>query len=350
MADAATLPEEPLDEAANDTLPAIKGSAAAAILLMTLEETDAAEVLKFFAPDELKFLGAAMFEAAQASNAEITAAMTMFLQQEKSMPTLAIGAEPRIRSMMSSALGNVRADNLLAAIAPKASESLLDLIRWMEIADIRELLAQEHPQAAAIILSVLTPEIAAAALSELDQELQSELVYRAARLETVSTHALSDLEDCVRQYSDRASEQGSMRLGGKSEIAKIVNRMSKSDGEKLLQMMRKRDKKLAAIIEEEMFVFEDLMKLDNKSVAIIVRNVEAETLGLALKGADEALFDKLIGTMSARAADTIRDEMAERQMVKRSQVDDARREIIAIARSLANSGEIMLNSAGDDYV
>lgn len=344
------MDEDEVMEAEAPAAPEISGDMAAAILLMLLDEDEAATVLKHFDADEVRLMGSAMFNVAQASEADVELALDRFVMSSRSVSALSVGTETRIRNVMHSALGNVRADNLLTAIAPQSSSAALDALRWMDVATIRQLLVEENHQVGAIILSVLTPDIAGAALQGLDEGLQAELVFRAARLTHVSAEAIEDLEDLLVTATATSGAHASMKLGGKSDAAKIVNSLPKAVGERVLRSVKKMDKFLAEAIEEEMFVFENLNELDAKNLGTVLRSVDASALSLALKGAEPAMIDRFLATMSARAAETIRDEMAEMPLVKRADVEEAQRTIIAIARSLAADGTIMMSSKGDDYV
>jgi flagellar motor switch protein FliG len=328
----------------------VSGVPSAAILMMLLEDSEAAEVLRHLDPEEVRQLGSEMYAAAEADEAAVGNALNRFVDGSREVSALAPGADRKIRSVMAEALGNVRADNLLAKIAPQQSGKTLELLRWMEREVIAAVVAGEHPQVGAVIISVLTPEAAAGALADLDGAQQADLLYRAARLQTVRAEAIADLEAILSAAESRRDSSPQVELGGEGNVARIVNSLSRPAGENILKLMRKKDKVLAAAIEDEMFVFEDLNKLDAKSLGAVLRGVEAATLALALKGAETALSDRFLATMSARAADTIRDELAEMAPVKREEVDAARKAIIAVARAMAASGEIMLGGKSDEYV
>ena len=291
-----------------------------------------------------------MFEAAGANEKTVETALNSFVIGSREVSALTPGADRKIRSVMTEALGNVRADNLLSSISPQERRATLDLLRWMDPETIANVLSSEHPQVGAVVISVLTSDAAATALSSLNTNRQADLLYRAARLQSVRTEAVADLEIVLAQAEKARERSASLVLGGQGDVAKIVNSLNRPAGEEVLRLMRKKDKHLAAAIEDEMFVFEDLNKLDAKSLGAVLRMVESTTLALALKGAESAMSDRFLATMSARAADTIRDELAEMAPVKREDVELARKSIIAVARSLATSGEIMLGDKGDDYV
>ncbi|MBU0825064.1 MAG: flagellar motor switch protein FliG [Alphaproteobacteria bacterium] len=328
----------------------IEGSAAAAILLMLLDENEAATILKHLDPDEVRQLAKSMFDTANASEKQIGQALDRFVVRSRDVSALAIGADVRIRTVMNQAVGNVRADNILAAVAPQRSAASLEILRWMDVEAISGLLAQEHPQVGALILSVLVPDVAARAIETLDEILQADLVLRAAMLTSVPAAAIEDLESVLASANVDGQRVAKQAIGGPSDVAKIMKKMPKSLSERTIRALKKTDKALAQAIEEEMFIFENLRDLDKKSLSAVLRSVDAAQLAVALKGADEEMVELCLATMSQRAAETIRDEMAEMTMVKRADVDDAQKSVMTIVRQMTASGEIMIAGGGDDYV
>jgi flagellar motor switch protein FliG len=328
----------------------IEGSAAAAILLMLLDENEAATILKHLDPDEVRQLAKSMFDTANASEKQIGQALDRFVVRSRDVSALAIGADVRIRTVMNQAVGNVRADNILAAVAPQRSAASLEILRWMDVEAISGLLAQEHPQVGALILSVLVPDVAARAIETLDEILQADLVLRAAMLTSVPAAAIEDLESVLASANVDGQRVAKQAIGGPSDVAKIMKKMPKSLSERTIRALKKTDKALAQAIEEEMFIFENLRDLDKKSLSAVLRSVDAAQLAVALKGADEEMVDLCLATMSQRASETIRDEMAEMTMVKRADVDDAQKSVMTIVRQMTASGEIMIAGGGDDYV
>ena len=335
---------------ASPVMPAIEGSAAAAILLMLLDESEAATILKQLGPEEVRQLAKAMFETANASEQQIGQALDRFVTRSRDVSALAIGADTRIRTVMNEAVGNVRADNILAAVAPQRSAASLEILRWMDVDAISGLLASEHPQVGALILSVLVPDVAARAIETLDEVLQADLVLRAAMLTSVPAAAIEDLESVLASANVDGQRVAKQAIGGPSDVAKIMKKMPKQLSERTLRSLKKHDRVLAQTIEEEMFIFENLRDLDKKSLSAVLRSVDAAQLAIALKGADEEMVDMCLATMSQRASETIRDEMTEMTMVKRADVDDAQKSIMQVVRQMAASGEIMIAGGGDDYV
>src|SRR3989344_2278357 len=330
--------------------PAIDGSSAAAILLMLLDESEAATILKQLAPEEVRQLAKSMFDTANASEQQIGQALDRFVTRSRDVSALAIGADTRIRTVINEAVGNVRGDNILAAVAPQRSAASLEMLRWMDVDAISGLLASEHPQVGALILSVLVPDVPARAIEMLDELLQADLVLRAAMLTSVPAAAIEDLEAVLASANVDGQRVAKQPIGGPSDVARIMKKMSKSASERTIRNLKKADRQLAQTIEEERFIFENLRDLDLKSLGTILRGVDAAQLSIALKGADDDMVDLCLSTMSQRASETIRDEMAEMTMVKRSDVDDAQKSIMQIVRQMAASGEIMIAGAGDDYV
>ena len=331
-------------------MPAIEGSAAAAILLMLLDESEAATILKQLGPEEVRQLAKAMFDTANASEQQIGQALDRFVTRSRDVSALAIGADTRIRTVINEAVGNVRADNILAAVAPQRSAASLEMLRWMDVDAISGLLASEHPQVGALILSVLVPDVAARAIETLDEVLQADLVLRAAMLTSVPAAAIEDLESVLASANVDGQRVAKQAIGGPSDVAKIMKKMPKQLSERTIRALKKHDRILAQTIEEEMFIFENLRDLDKKSLSSVLRSVDAAQLAIALKGADDEMVDMCLATMSQRAAETIRDEMAEMTMVKRADVDDAQKSVMQIVRQMAAAGEIMIAGGGDDYV
>ena len=335
---------------AQETTPSIDGKSAAAVLMMLLAEEEAAAIVGHLDANEVKALGTAMLGVAGISEDNVDAALEMFADKCRGVNPLAADPTPRVRSVIEQALGPSRAGTLLADIAPVSSPKLAEMLDWMEVDVLAALLDNEHPQVGALIVSSLSADLAAQALGKLEEGRQTDLLLRAARLGRVSVEAITELEDIVSRYVGDAAPPPKVELGGSSGVAKIMNSLGKPKGERLIKAIRKADKPIADAIEEGMFVFEDLLDLDNKALGTVMRSVDSSSLVFALKGAPKELVDRIFASMSQRAAQSIQDEMAEKTMVKRAEVDEAQKAVIAIARQLADAGEIVLGAAGNDYV
>lgn len=328
----------------------IDGKSAAAVLMMLLAEEEAAAIVGHLDSHEVKMLGTAMLGVAGISENNVDAALELFAEKCRGVNPLAADPTPRVRSVIEQALGPSRAGTLLADIAPASSPKLTEMLDWMEIDVLAALLDNEHPQVGALVVSSLSADLAAQTLSKLEETRQTDLLLRAARLGRVSVEAIAELEDIVSRYVGDAAPPPKVELGGSSGVAKIMNSLGKPKGERIIKAIRKADKPIADAIEEGMFVFEDLMDLDPKALGTVMRSVDSSSLVYALKGAPKELVDRIFASMSQRAAQSIQDEMGEKTMVKRAEVDEAQKAVIAIARQLADAGEIVLGAAGNDYV
>jgi flagellar motor switch protein FliG len=326
------------------------GSEAAAILLMMLGDAEAAEILSYLEPHEVQHLGSAMFGVADVSETQVETVFNTFMTRNKARTTIGFGAAPRIRAVMEHALGADRAENVLARITPPTRSRALDPLRWMDAKTIAGLIESEHPQIAAVVLAHLEPPIAADVLQLLPGEDQPDLIYRVAKLESVTAEALEELERILVAQVGKVSSAPAATRGGASEAAKIMNNMRPGSDQRIIRSLAKADKQLAQKIEDEMFIFDDLGALDEKNLGILLRNIENDVLIVALKGCDDKLREKMLGCMSARAADSIRDEMAERGPLRLAEVQDAQKDVLATARRLADAGTLMLAGRGDDYV
>jgi flagellar motor switch protein FliG len=326
------------------------GSEAAAILLMLLGDEEAANVLSRLEPTEVQHLGTAMFNVANVSEEQVEGVFDLFLSRARARTTIGFGAAPRIRSVMEQALGADRAESVLARITPPTDSRALDSLRWMDAKTIAALVEHEHPQIAALVLAHLEPPVAADVLQLLPVDLQPDVIHRVATLESVTAEALEELERVLVREVARTSSRPATARGGASEAAKIMNNTRPGTDQRIIAKLAKLDKKLAQTIEEEMFIFDNLIDLDEKNLGMLLRSVENDILVVALKGADEKLREKMLGCMSSRAADSIRDEIEERGPMRLAEVLEAQKELLAIARRLADAGTIMLNGRGDDYV
>lgn len=328
----------------------LHGSAAAAVLLMLFSEDEAAEILSRLEPDEVRQLGYAMYDVADVEIEEVNQALDQFVNKARRRTTIGYGASRHIRGAMHKALGPERADNMLARITPPTRSNKLSMLKWMEPGEIAAIIESEHPQVMAIVLAHLEPRVAADVLSMLPAAYQEDVVYRVATLGPVSGEALDDLEVMLASGAPVAKKSSASQRGGTSEAAAIMNNVRKDMEQRIIKALAKRDKIIAQTIEEEMFIFDNLIDLDEKNMGALLRGVDTELLVVALKGANEMLKAKMLGCMSQRAAQSIVDEMEERGPMRLADVVEAQKKIVAEARRLADQGTIMLGGPGDDFV
>jgi flagellar motor switch protein FliG len=326
------------------------GSDAAAILLMLLGEEEAAQLLGRLDPAEVQKLGGAMFNVADVTEAQVNKVLDQFVLRARQRTTLGFGAGPQIRHIMEKALGHERAENMMARITPQEQAKNLDALRWMDPRTIANLVETEHPQIIALVLAHLDAPIAADVLQLMPEEMQPDLVYRVATMGPVSAEAIEDLERLLLRPVAPAKSGGTTKRGGTTEAAQIVNNARKSAEQRIIKALQKLDKNVARSVEDEMFVFDNLMALDDKNLGTLLRSVDGEILVVALKGADERMKTKMFGCMSTRAAQSIQDAIADKGPMRLVEVQEAQKEVLAIARRLAAEGTIQLGGKGDDYV
>ncbi len=343
------LVEEPLGPQTPLAAPS-DGSHAAAVLLMLIGDAEAAEILGRLDAHEVQRLGSAMFHVSDVSEQDVARVIDRFAGQARSRTTIGFGATPRIRAVMHHALGTERAEAMLAKVTPPQRCTALDSLRWMDARTIAALIATENRQVAALVLSHLEPPIAADVLQLLPDAMQADVLERLASLEPVSSDALDALEaTLVARLQAQSASPGPAR-GGAMEAAKIVNALRPDTAKRLIKDLARTDRSLARRIEDEMFVFEDLARLDDRNLGLLMRELGTPVLVKALKGAEPPLTERMLGCISRRAADTIRDEMADLGLMRRAEVTDAQREIVGVARTLIERGVVVMTGRGDDYV
>ncbi len=327
------------------------GSQAAAILLMLLAEEEAAQVLSRLEPAEVQHLGGAMFDVADVSEDEVDEVLDQFVGRARARTSIGFSADTQIKGMMERALGADKAEKMLARITPPTRSNSLDALKWMDADTIAAMIAHDHPQMAAVVLAHLDPPVAADVLQLLDEGAQADIIYRVATLGPVSPEALADVERALLRQVTQGTPPTSAVRGGASEAAKIVNNTKTASEQRIIRALGKLDKVLARKIEDEMFVFDNLMAVDEKNLGTLLRSVDNDILVVALKGCEPNLRDKVFGCMSSRAAQSIQDEIAERGPMKLAEVQEAQRAMLNIARDLAAAGTINLGGKGDgDYV
>jgi flagellar motor switch protein FliG len=327
------------------------GARKSAILLMALGEDRAAAVLSELDTAEVEVLGVAMAKLAQVSKGELADVMTEFRMETEQLSALHLDSGGYVRSVLQKALGSDQASNLLDEIMrselPRGGIARLNRLDPDEVV---ELMRDEHPQIVATLLVHLDRPKAAEVLERLPDRLRHDVVLRVATFGGVQPTALQELTDVLTEMLSGDGLKRS-RLGGVRTAAEIVNLMSTAQEEDVLSHVREHDEALAQKIVDEMFVFENLMDVDDRSMQRLLKDIDSESLVVALKGATPALRERFFGNMSQRAAETLREELELRGPVRVSQVEAAQKAILQIVRGLADAGEIVVSSPGsDDFV
>ncbi|HMP56302.1 MAG TPA: flagellar motor switch protein FliG [Novosphingobium sp.] len=331
------------------TLPDMTEAERAAVMVTLLEDGQAAAILAQLEPAELRLLGEKMCALGEISPEVIAQAIAGFVERTEKLGLITHDRVGQVRSLMSAALGEVKAANLMQRIQPDApATSPIELARWLNPPAIVPLVKGEHPQAIAVLLVQLDPEVAAEVLHSLPADQQTEVVHRIATLGPVSPDALAMLEDLLTRRIGECHGQAALAIGGPKEAADIINNAGKTIEKRVLPEIGKLDKALAKAIEAEMFKFEHLFALDPQAMGALLREVDNDTLIDALKGIAEEERDCFFRAMSSRAAEGVKDEIAGRGRVKLADVVDAQKQIVAAARRLAAEGVIVFGASGDD--
>jgi flagellar motor switch protein FliG len=329
----------------------IGGARRAAILLLTLGEQDAAEVLKHLSARDVQAVGTAMATLTNVSREQVEQVLGHLNDDMGRQTSLGVGTEEYIRKMLVSALGETKAGSLIDRILLGRSTKGLESLKWMESRAIAEMVGMEHPQIIALVLAHLEPDQAAEVIGYLPPRVRSDAVMRIANLDGVQPHALNELDEIMeRQFSGTSTKLKSASVGGLKAAADILNAMESNREAELMTAIRGQDSGLGGRIEELMFVFEDLADLDDRSMQTLLREVPSARLITALKGAEPAVRDKIFANMSQRAAEMLRDDLEVKGPVKLSEVDAAQKEVLTIARKLADAGQISLSADGDEFV
>ena len=335
----------------NEIYEGLNGTQKCAILMMLIGEDEAAEIMGNLSPKEVQVLGAAMYSVQGLGQDTVNLVLDEFLAIIKAQTSLGISGGNYIKNVLTKSLGQDKAQSVLGKITPTDSIKAIEILDWLDARSITDLIIDEHPQIIALIISYLEPAIASDVLHFLPEKSQSDIIKRIATLQTVQPEALRELDRVMQKvFSSNASLRAS-KVGGVQAAAKIMN-FSSQDGEaRIMKDILKEDKSLMQAIQDSMFVFETLLLSDDKSLQTLLRNVENDLIILALKGADQELKDKLFGCMSQRAAANIQDEMEALGPVRLTEVQEAQKQIIAVARRMSDEGTIVLaGRGGDDYV
>jgi flagellar motor switch protein FliG len=326
------------------------GTERAAILLLTLGEHEAAQVLKHMGAKEVQRVGAAMANLSNVSLEEVQGVIAEFSSNVETQTSVGVGADEFLRKVLVDALGAGKAESIIDRINIGRSSKGLEALKWMDSRAVAELVRQEHPQIIAIVLAYLEADQAAEVLTLLPEAVRPEVVTRIALLDGVQPNALSELDDIIeKQFAGKSTGKTSV-LGGAKAVANIINFLEPSQESLLMEQVAKSDEALAARIEELVFVFDNLIDLDDRSMQELLRQIASDQLLLALKGTDEALKEKIFKNMSQRAAEMLKDDLEAKGPVRLSEVEAAQKEILKVARKLAESGAIAIGGKGEQYV
>lgn len=325
------------------------GTERAAILLLSLGEQEAAQILKHLGTKEVQRVGAAMAKMSNVSRTEVEQVLAHFTTSIEAQTSVGIGAEEFLRKALINALGEEKAAGIIDRISIGRSTKGLEALKWMDARAVAEHIRLEHPQMIAIVLAYLEPDQAAEILTLLPSGIRSDVIMRIATLDGVQPSALTELDDIIeKQFTGKAGTTSV--LGGAKAAANIINALEPSQESMIMEEINKSDEALGTLIQDLIFVFDDLIGLDDRSMQELLRQIPGDGLLIALKGADEALKEKVFKNMSQRAAEVLKDDLAAKGPVRVADVESAQKSILQTARKLAEAGTIALAGKGDEYV
>lgn len=333
-----------------DLIAGLKGPERAAILMMAVGEESAAQLFSKLDPREVQKIGQAMAVLPNVTRSQIQAVLDQFVQDLGDQTGLALGTTDYIRNVLNRALGEDKAAGLLERISSGGNHRNLEFLKWLDPRSIAEIIRYEHPQIIAIVLSHLESDQGAEILQMLPENMRADIVLRIAHLDGVSPQALMELDDIMERQVSGAAGGKSSKVGGVKIAAGIMNFLEGNVEEALMEAVKSTDEELGAQIEDLMFVFANLIDVDDRGIQTILREVPSDRLLLAMKGADNGLKEKFFKNMSKRAAEMMRDDLESLGPTRLSDVEAAQKEILQIARKLAEEGKINLGGGGEEFV
>ncbi len=319
-----------------------------AILLMSLGEEEASAVFKHLTPKEAQKIGSAMANLNNITREKIENVLEEFNLQTEEKTALGHNANDYIRNVLTKALGDEKAANLIDRILHGGDTSGIESLKWMDAPSVAELIKSEHPQIIATILVHLERDQASEILSLFTERLRNDTLLRIATLDSIQPAALRELNDVLVKLLSGSSNIRKTPMGGIRATAEILNLMSSAQESSVIDNIKQYDDDFAQKIMDEMFVFDNLLEIDDHGIQLLLREVQSESLIIALKGAQEELRNKVFKNMSKRAAEMLKEDLEAKGPVRVSEVEAEQKEILKVVRQLADDGQIVLGGAGED--
>jgi flagellar motor switch protein FliG len=324
----------------------LAGTQRAAILLMSLGEQDAANLLKQLDAREVQKLGIAMAELKEVSRDQMSSVLDNFIGVVDGKADIASGSQEYVRRVLTQAVGKQKTDLLLDRVSTGQTGQGIEALKWMDAKSVAQIISGEHPQIAAIVLSHLESDQAASILPLLSDAMRTEVLMRIASLNEVPQSALTELDQLVEKQANAVPPVALRRIGGARTVANILNAMEKDKSGEELGKIEQADGEMHGRIKDLLFIFDNLLDVDDRGIQALLREVGSDVLAVALRGAEPEVQDKILRNMSKRAAEILKDDMEARGPVKLADVEAAQKEIIVIAQRLAEEGTISLGGKG----
>jgi flagellar motor switch protein FliG len=324
----------------------LNGAEKAAILLLSLNEQDAASIIRHLDPKQVQRVGGTMASMKNLNQDKVSSVHRLFLEEIQKYTSIGMGSEDFVRNALVAALGEDKANNLVDQILMGSGSRGLDSLKWMDPRQVASIILNEHPQIQTIVLSYLEPEQSAEILSQFPERVRLDLMMRIANLEEVQPAALHELNDIMeKQFAGQAGAQAA-KIGGLKAAAEIMNYLDNNVEGLLMDQIRENDEETATQIQDLMFVFDNLIEVDDRGIQILLRDVPQELLQKALKGTDDMLRDKFYSNMSKRASEMLQEDLEAMGPIRVADVEASQKEILSIARRLSDLGELVLTGNG----
>ncbi len=320
----------------------------AAILLMSLGEEEASEVFKHLAPKEVQRLGETIAKLKVISKEKLEGVLDKFSTVASDQHMLVADTDEYVKAVLKKALGDDKANLLIDRILQGSDTTGIESLKWMDAGSVAELLRNEHPQIVAAILVHLDYDQCSSVIKAFSERQRNEVLVRIATLDGIQPSALKDLNEVMSKVLAGGEKLRKASLGGVKTAAEIINLLGTSIETSVLDFIREADNDLAQRIMDNMFTFDDLSKLDDKGVQALLKEVQSESLVIALKGATPEMREKVFRNMSTRAAETLREDLESRGPVRVSEVEAEQKEMLKTVRRLVDEGQIVLASGGAD--
>ncbi|HXP05367.1 MAG TPA: flagellar motor switch protein FliG [Stellaceae bacterium] len=321
-----------------------------AVVMLSIGEEAAAEVMKHMTQLEINLLSVAMARISSVSKTEVTTVFEEFVDVMLQETSIGIGAENYVRNVLEQALGAEKAERLAGRLNQGDYFAGIEAVQLQDPRVLAEMIKSEHPQIVAMIFAYMEPEQADALIQHLPPELVEQVIPRLATLDSIPPEAIRELNESIEDLLAGEAQQVRVSVGGVNMAAKILNRIDTKRVEGILQQIGTVDAELAQAIQNSMFVFEDLMRIDDRYFQMLLRSVDQKLLASALKGAEPKLLEKVMTNLSQRSAEMLKEEIAARGPMRVSEIDAAKREIVATAQRLEQEGTIMLPTDAGDLV
>lgn len=334
----------------DDAAAGLSGAQRAAIFLLGVGESPAAAIMRHMAPREVQSVGEAMAALKDVSDEQIASVVQDFSEKVGQVNPIGIGASDFTRRVMVEALGETKARSMLNKVMHDNTTKGLEALKWMDARAVAKILKDEHPQIMALVMASLEEDHAAQVMTLLPAESRTDVILRIARLDLIDPAALSELDQVLEKQLGDTPESPPATVDGMSTAAGILNHLDSALESEMLDSVKQADGDLGERIQELMFVFENILVIDDRGMQRLIRDISVDSLVVALKGVDEAVKSKFLDNMSSRAAEMLREDMEAKGPVKLSDVEAEQKEILTIVARLAEEGEIFLGKGGGDFV